>query len=384
MKLIYVSHWRFPSDKTMSPLIMRTCEGLALQGIEVELWIPRRINSQYQGKDPFSHYGIKTVFRIRKLPVLDLMEYVRGVFGFLLMTFSFAFSVWWSGRFASEDVVWYAHDLRDVIFLKKKNLFVEIHDFYESSLCFLNRNVLARVSGLIITNKIKMEQIKKTYGIPQKRMLHMPNAVDVERFSPKLSRGEAKDKLSLPADKKVVVYTGSLFAWKGIHTLALAAKYLPDDFLIVFAGGNESDRQSFKKFIDDSNLPNIIILLLPYEDFERSPMFMRAADVLVLPNTAKDPASKYETSPVKLFEYMCSGTPIVASDLPSIRNVVSEREVFFFEPDNPKSLAKTAQMVLEKKDEAERRARAARQEVTRYSWEEKSKSIIKFMEYALK
>lgn len=383
-KLIYISHWRFPSDKTMSPLIMKTCEGLALLGNSVELWTPRRINRQYGDENPFLHYSIKPIFEIRKLPVLDLMQYIPGTLSFMLMTLTFAISVWWNSRSVDKNAVWYAHDIRDLLFLRRKNVFVEVHDFYESSIDFLNRNVLKRVRGLVVTNKIKMDHLEEKYSISKERMLHMPNAVDIERFDSRLSRDLARAKLSLPPDKKIAVYTGSLFEWKGIHTLALASKHLPEDVLIYFAGGNEEDRHSFKKFIDDNKLPNITLLPLPYEDFELSPAFMRAADALILPNTAKDPASKYETSPVKLFEYMSSGTPIVASDLPSIRNVVSEREVFFFEPDNPKDLAKKIQEVLIKREEGEQRARFARQEVARYSWEEKSKAIVKFIEYALK
>lgn len=363
----------------MSPLIMRTCEEFARQGLEVELWMPRRINSQYGGKDPFLHYGIKPTFVIRKLPVLDLIEHIPGTLSFILMKLTFAVSVWWGSKFVSDDIIWYAHDIRDVFFLQGKPLFVEIHDFYESSANFLNRLVLARVRGLVVTNKIKMLYIGKKYGISRDRMIHLPNAADITRFNSQLTRSEAREKLALPIDQKLVVYAGSLFGWKGIHTLALAAPHVSENINIIFAGGNEKDRQNFRKFIDDYNLKNITLLPLPYEDIGRPSLLMRAADVLVLPNTAKDQASKYETSPVKLFQYMSSGTPIVASDLPSIRDIVSEKEVFFFEPDNPESLAKTIDRVLQDPRESGRRVGASQEEVKKYSWEKRIEAIISFL-----
>lgn len=379
MKIIYVSHWRFPSDKTMSPLIMRTCEEFARQGLEVELWVPRRINSQYGGKDPFLHYGIKPAFVIRKLPVLDLIEHIPGTLAFLLMKLTFAVSVWWGSKFVSGDTIWYAHDIRDVFFLRERPLFVEIHDFYESSANFLNRLVLARVWGLIVTNKIKMLYIGKKYGTSGDRMIHLPNAVDISRFDSQLTRNEARKKLALPLDQKLALYAGSLFGWKGVHTLALASPYLSENIKIIFAGGNEKERQDFREFIDEHNLKNITLLPLPYEDVGRPALLMRAADVLVLPNTAKDRASKYETSPVKLFQYMSSGTPIVASDLPSIRDIVSEKEVFFFEPDNPESLARAIDRVLQDPQESGRRAYASQEEVKKYSWEKRIEDIIRFL-----
>jgi glycosyltransferase involved in cell wall biosynthesis len=53
-------------------------------------------------------------------------------------------------------------------------------------------------------------------------------------------------------------------------------------------------------------------------------MWQKAADALVLPNTAKEDISKYYTSPMKLFEYMASRRPIVATNIPSITEIINE------------------------------------------------------------
>lgn len=380
MRIIYITHWRFPSDKTMSPLIMRTCEELSRQGNEVELWTPRRKNAQYSRADPFAHYGIDRLFVIKKLPVLDLIGVIPGSGAFWVMIITFAVSVWWKSILIPEETIWYSHDIRDIVLLYKKNIFAEIHDFYESSFNFLNKSVYGRLRGLVVTNRIKMDHLEKKYGIPRDKMIHLPNAVDLARFNRKETQEEARKKLLLPVEKKLVVYTGSLFAWKGIHTLALASSFLPEGAQILFAGGNEKERQEFQKFVDSNNLPGITVLPLPYEDLGRAPLFMRAADVLVLPNTAKDPVSKLETSPVKLFEYMASMTPIVASDLPSIRNIVDETMVKFFAPDDPARLAEAIRSVLEDTKSAEKRALVAIKETGRYSWDRRIKTITNFFD----
>jgi glycosyltransferase involved in cell wall biosynthesis len=86
---------------------------------------------------------------------------------------------------------------------------------------------------------------------------------------------------------------------------------------------------------------------------EEIPLWQKAADVLVAPNTAKEELSAHYTSPMKLFEYMASGTLIVASDIPSIREVVGEGRAHLVTPDNPQALAEGIARVLETGGKAE-------------------------------
>ena len=106
---------------------------------------------------------------------------------------------------------------------------------------------------------------------------------------------------------------------------------------------------------------------------------MKAADVLVLPNSGKEKISRIYTSPLKMFEYMAAGVPIVASDLPSIREVLSEKTAFLFEADDARDLAEKIEMVLENKEGAGERARKALKEVKKYNWEERAGKILDFV-----
>ncbi|KKS24991.1 MAG: Glycosyl transferase group 1 [Candidatus Jorgensenbacteria bacterium GW2011_GWF2_41_8] len=56
--------------------------------------------------------------------------------------------------------------------------------------------------------------------------------------------------------------------------------------------------------------------------------------------------SEKHTSPLKLFEYMASGRPIVASDLLSLREILTEQEAIFFKPDDPLDLALKIKEIL--------------------------------------
>jgi len=72
----------------------------------------------------------------------------------------------------------------------------------------------------------------------------------------------------------------------------------------------------------------------------RVPLYLAAADLAALPNRSKPEISAKYTSPLKAFEYMASGLPIVASDLPSLREVLGEDPLTrFAEADSSQELA---------------------------------------------
>ena len=109
------------------------------------------------------------------------------------------------------------------------------------------------------------------------------------------------------------------------------------------------------------------------------PLYLRAADVVVLPNTAKAAVSREETSPVKLFEYLASGRPIVASDLPSIREIVSENEVCFATPDDARDFARAITECVEDPLGAQKRGEAAEALARTHRWDARAKNISAFL-----
>jgi len=86
------------------------------------------------------------------------------------------------------------------------------------------------------------------------------------------------------------------------------------------------------------------------------------------------------TSPLKLFEYMAAGVPIVASDLPSTREILTpEVNAVLVPPNNPQALAAGIQRVLEDRDLANRIAQNALEDVMQFSWKKRAEKIIIFL-----
>ncbi len=104
------------------------------------------------------------------------------------------------------------------------------------------------------------------------------------------------------------------------------------------------------------------------------PLWQSAADVLVLPNTAKEAISRDYTSPMKLFMYMASGVPIVATDLPSVVDVVGKDMATIVPPDDPEALAFGIERALTK--EADGKVTRAKAWVSHHTWERRAERIL--------
>ena len=94
---------------------------------------------------------------------------------------------------------------------------------------------------------------------------------------------------------------------------------------------------------------------------------------------AKEDISKYYTSPMKLFEYMAVGRPIVASHIPSIAEILNEENSVLVKPDDPEALARGIRFVLENNEFAEKISSQAYIDVQKYTWEARAKLISDFI-----
>ena len=181
--------------------------------------------------------------------------------------------------------------------------------------------------------------------------------------------------MGLPVDKKIILYAGSFFVyeWKGVNILLKASKKFGDDFLFVLVGGKDYEIQEIKK---GDTLYNV--MLIGHRPYKEIQYYMKSADVLVLPNKKGDQTSEKYTSPMKLFEYMASGNPIVASDLPSIREILNETNSVLVEPNSSDKLAESIKKVFNNENIADKIGKQSLVDIQNYSWEKRVVSILNF------
>jgi len=198
----------------------------------------------------------------------------------------------------------------------------------------------------------------------------LPDAFDPDDFIMSLDRNGCRNKLGLPLNKKIVLYSGHLYEWKGAHILAEASSAFPE-ISFIFIGGMAGDVERFKKAFGDRQ--NISILgMKPHHEV---PYYLRAADILVIPNSGKSDISKLYTSPLKLFEYMASGTPIIVSDLPSMREILNESNALFFQPDDVANLSKAIGKMAVYDRLGRSLAERAMTDVASFTWINRARSI---------
>jgi len=172
-----------------------------------------------------------------------------------------------------------------------------------------------------------------------------------------------------------VAYAGHLYAWKGVDVLLEALARLPDVRGLIVGGHRaEPDLARTQSLAERLGLGERVTFTGLVEP-ARVPDLLSQADVLVLPNTASAISTRF-TSPLKLFEYMAARRPIVASDLPSIREILRDGEnALLVSAGNADALAAAIDRLLADRDLAARLARAAFDEVPLYSWERRAERL---------
>jgi len=378
MKLIYIANIRLPTEKGHGWQIMKMCETFARSGMEVELVVPWRFNKIKE--NPFEYYGVEKKFKITKIPSLDLVKF--GKAGFLIQSLSFAKCVFWYVFFRKADVI-YSRDELPLFFLSflnlfaldRKNLFLESHD---GRFNFVIKRVLLKCRGIISISE-GLKDFYKLNGIDANKILVAPDGVDIEEFNIDILKEKVRQKLNLPLDKKIILYTGSfyLYDWKGVDVLLEASKLFSNEHLFLLVGGS---REDIKKIQNKYKLKNT--MLIGHKLHREIPYYLKAADVLVLPNKKGDETSEKYTSPLKLFEYMASGVPIVASDLHSIKEILNEKNAVLVEPNNFQNLTEGIIKALENPDFSDKISKQALLDVSKYTWNKRSVKIIEFIKYA--
>jgi glycosyltransferase involved in cell wall biosynthesis len=365
MKLLYIANIRLPTEKAHGAQIMKTCEALIREGVSVTLVVPKRFNPIRE--DPFDYYALIERFPVVYVPTLDFVRF--GRLGFIIQSFAFSLLALWYALTHDADIIT-SRDEMPLWFISffKRNF---VWESISGSQNFFTRRV-ARLSRvvLVITNGLKQFYIKR--GVDPDKIFIVPDGVDLADFTHAESKDESRKRLGIPLDKKVALYIGKLGGWKGTQTLYEAAHHLPTTMQVVIIGGNEEEVAVQKKLF-----PQVLFLgYKPYRDIAQNEA---AADVLVIPNTAKNEESALFTSPLKLFTYMAGAKPIVASDLPSIREILDDTSCCFVAPDDSRSLADGIIKVLSNPAYADGIAVTANALVARYAWSARARNIVTYI-----
>lgn len=365
--LYILFHGRFPSEKAAALFVIENARSLT-GAFNVHIVAPRRRGRTTDTGDLLK--GITVTY----LPVFDLSSapFVSFLAFYISMLTYLPFaSLYLMLRAKKSDCI-ISNDflLAIAASVSRARVIFEVHDYPEH--WKRAYQLLFRRAALVIaTNDWKYRTLLAEFPETVGKMVMERNAVDFSRFGGNATREECRRIVGIPEKDRTVLYTGHLYSWKGVDTLISAGRNMPD-IRFVFVGGTPEESVRYRE--ENKEFKNITFMgHVPHNEVFH---WQGAADVLVLPNTAREHISAYYTSPMKLFEYMASYRPIVASRIPSIEELLDEQTAYFFEPDNAVSLEKALRSVFADPEEAAKRAVKARERVETHSWSARAARLL--------
>jgi teichuronic acid biosynthesis glycosyltransferase TuaC len=173
-----------------------------------------------------------------------------------------------------------------------------------------------RGAAAVIALSSHLAETAVELGAPAQRMHVIPNGVDVGHFRPR-DKADARRQLNLPEDRRLVVSVAHLGPRKGHRETIRALTSLPEDVQLVIVGGDPGrghNQRELRGLIRELGLTGRV-LLTGRQPYDRVPLYFNAADISVL-------ASYREGCPNVVLESLASGTPVVASDVGSVSEMI--------------------------------------------------------------
>jgi len=239
-------------------------------------------------------------------------------------------------------------------------------DIYNGS---INLSTVKRASKVTATSYSYAESSPVLRHILN-RIEVIPRGVELDRFNPAIDTGNIKEKYNIPPGK-TIFFAGRFVKYKGLEYLLRAMKHVEQGTLIIAGKGEEELR--LKKLVHDLNIINVkFIGLISHQEL---PRLYKASDVYVLPSI-----SRGENFGIAALEAMACGTPVVASDLPGVRELVTDESGIKIKPKDIIGIANAINTVLSDDNLRSRMSLSARKNAENYSWETITEKVLRIYE----
>ncbi len=384
--IVYPVNLRFPMERANSIQIIQTCHALARAGERVTLLV-RGGKGKRSEAESLAFYGLLTHpnLRIVRLPVLppSAPAKLRNRAFLALLGASCARRALLGLGGPRADAFMARDDgvVRALLALRgalRVPLIFEMHHL--SHLFLAIRHEMYPGSPAVPAAQIaRQERIDRSLYLGADAIVCVTEALRdllVSTFGRRPGLHVIRNGVRLPPhpperhpEKGTVVYVGQLYPWKGVDTLVSAMKHLPEARLQIVGGlPYEPDVARLEALAGSIGVATRIHFqsFVPHGELSRW-MARAAVTAVPLPDNVYTRAF---TSPLKIFEAMAAGVPVVASDLPAIREVIRDgSNGLLVPPGQPEALAAALRKVTEDPALAAALARQARKDVESYAWD---------------
>ena len=229
-----------------------------------------------------------------------------------------------------------------------------------------------------------VETIRETMiqnGMPPEKVITLHNGFNrlfMQRQPDKAAQW--REKLLKDGRSQLVVYGGAIQQFKGIDVLIDVASQMPN-VQFACAGGKPTEVEYYQRVAKEKQVDNMTFL--GYVLHNELASLLQAADILAHPHCSGKAATF--TSPLKLFDYLASGTPIVATEIPSLIEFKTTQTIAAWcEPDNPKKFAESLKRVLETHPRKIEGYSDSVEFVKQFSWENRAAKILSYVDESLR
>jgi glycosyltransferase involved in cell wall biosynthesis len=377
MKIAFISTSIVPSKTANSIQVMKVVQALKQSGQDVRLWLPEFKKSDWA--NIADTYGLSTGFDVIWLPFSS---------GFKQYDFSLK-AVAASLNWGAEVVYTWALQAAVLARLIGKPTVMEFHDFPMGRNGPLLFNIYKRFRGkklTLCTTRALAEGLEKQYKMlfSEDELQIAPNGTETERYSNLPQPQRARQELGLK-DGFTVEYSGHFYPGRGMDMLTEIARLLPEiNFLWV--GGNQEDIAPWQESLAKLSINNVTITgFIPNR---RLPLFQAAADVLVMPygknisGSSGGDISKV-INPMKMFDYLASGRPIITSEIPVFHEILTEMTAIFCEPENAAEWAKAITALKKDSEKRIQMSLRAKESAGKYTWKNRARLTLQKLERQL-
>ncbi|MCX7982643.1 MAG: glycosyltransferase family 4 protein [Syntrophales bacterium] len=210
---------------------------------------------------------------------------------------------------------------------------------------------------VIVLSQETKRRMEKIEGMETHKILVFPSGTDTDLFTPR-PKEEACQRLGFDPQLIYIGFVGSFLPYQGVETLIEAAPYILAEekgvrFLLV---GDGPRRKNWEQEVKKKRLEKYFVFSgqVPYEDV---PLYLGVMDICVAPHRRES----NQSSPVKIFDYMAAGKPVVASNIEAVREITEgSTAALLNEPDDPQDLAQKISFLLKNKEKRQEMGREAR------------------------
>ena len=233
--------------------------------------------------------------------------------------------------------------------------------------------------AIICPSKVTRDYIA-SLGISRKLVTVIPNGVSPSDFPPS----------PLPAREgrvPVLLYIGTLADWQGLEVVIKALPGILEKQSVrlqIVGRGRSRQRKFLSKQIRKLGLEESVVIqqAVPHHEV---PALIAEADICIAPLGLNDRNVTQGASPIKVLEYMASSRPLIASNMPIVRELVREDvDALLFSPNEPDDLARQVLVLLNDIELSKRLSDSATQRVlSKFTWHEAQKKLLKVYERLL-